>query len=599
MMNNLHLCHFRAVFALFFRVFAPIFAVSIPVFLSAQPTDYYRSPLDIPIYFSANFGEIRTNRFHTGIDIKTQGVTGKPLYAAADGYIARVTVAPRGYGRALYIAHPNGTTTVYCHMDRFRNDIEEWLRIERYRQKRSDIDAFPPASLFPVKKGETIGTAGNSGASSGPHLHYEVRESATSQTLNVITKGWVTPAEEDNTPPRIVRLYHIDIDTIAGVPIHSKARLHNVKQNSDGSYSLVNKSPLKAGPASYFVIEATDRRSDVTNTFGIYRVRMVVDGNETVVFEKDAVLFEDVRLACASVLYDIQRKTRNEAVMLATKSGNRLPMYKKAVDRGVVRFSGTSGTVTYNTLKNIDITVEDDSGNAAKLSFTIEPDIVHTVPERPAGRIATDKGNFIHYANGLAISIPQGALYEPMFYTQTVVEIPIAPRADSIRPLSPVYRIGDGVLPLQKAMTLSIAADIPDHLSSRASIAKVSDNGVLTYVGGSCIDRTVSSTTRDMGTFCVVADVTAPIVKVSFADGDNLVARTSITLTATDNFSGIAHFTGTIDGQWIIFERTASGSSFVHRFDTEKLQSGKTHTLEFTVRDGVGNTTTFKRSFYK
>ncbi len=129
-------------------------AALIPLALAAQPADYYRSPLDIPIYLSANFGEIRTNRFHTGIDIKTEGVVGKPLHAAADGHIARVTVAPTGYGRALYIAHPNGTTTVYAHMDRFTPEIEEYLRAERYRQRRSDIDAFPDASRFPVKKGD-------------------------------------------------------------------------------------------------------------------------------------------------------------------------------------------------------------------------------------------------------------------------------------------------------------------------------------------------------------------------------------------------------------------------------------------------------------
>ncbi len=203
------------------KLAAIIFALSIFNFqfstVAAQPADYYRSPLDIPIYLSANFGEIRTNRFHTGIDIKTEGVVGKPLFAAADGHIARVTVAPTGYGRALYIAHPNGTTTVYAHMDRFTPEIEDYLKAERHRAKRSDIDAFPDAARFPVKKGDRIGFAGNSGSSTGPHLHYEVRRTSDSRTLNVMTRGWITTAETDVVAPRIVRLYHIDVDTIAGV----------------------------------------------------------------------------------------------------------------------------------------------------------------------------------------------------------------------------------------------------------------------------------------------------------------------------------------------------------------------------------------------
>ena len=574
--------------------------------LSAQPAGYYRSPLDIPIYFSANFGEIRTNRFHTGIDIKNQGVTGKPLYAAADGYIARVTVAPNGYGRALYIAHPNGTTTVYAHMDRFTREIEDYLRAERYRQKRSDIDAFPPANRFPVQKGETIGLAGNSGSSTGPHLHYEVRESATSRTLNILAKGWVTPEVKDNVPPRIIKLYHIDTDTIAGVPIHSAPRAYDVKLNPDGGYSLTHTQPLKAGPASYFVVEATDRQGDVTNTFGIYRVRLAVDGTEKLLFEKDALSFDDIRYACASVLYSVQRSSRNEAVMLATKSGNHLPMYKKAVDRGVVRFdyapnTGTEETTksTDNALINIEIAVEDDAGNVVKLAFAVTRDLAHVIPKRPEGRIASDKRDFIHYADGMAVSIPRGALYEPIFYTQTIVETPVPPRADSIRPISPLHRIGDVVLPLHKNMTMIVAADVPDSLRARTCLAKVSDKGALSYMAGTYLDGAVKGTTRDFGTFCVVADTVPPVVKASFGEGENLSGKTAVTLTATDNFSGIAHFTGTIDGEWIIFERTASKGQFLHRFDTEKLQTGRSHTLEFTVRDGVGNTTTLRRTFLK
>jgi murein DD-endopeptidase MepM/ murein hydrolase activator NlpD len=202
--------------------------------ISAQPADYYRSPLDIPVYLSANFGEIRTNRFHTGVDIKTEGVVGKPVFAAADGYIARVTVAPAGYGRALYIAHPNGTTTVYCHLDGFTPAIEEYLRGERYRLGRSDLYAFPDAARFPVKRGDRIGFAGNSGASGGPHLHFEVRESATSRTLNVPARGWLATAEADDVAPLIVRLYHIDVDTVAGVPVHSRPRAYDVEAGEGG-----------------------------------------------------------------------------------------------------------------------------------------------------------------------------------------------------------------------------------------------------------------------------------------------------------------------------------------------------------------------------
>jgi hypothetical protein len=187
-----------------------------------------------------------------------------------------------------------------------------------------------------------------------------------------------------------------------------------------------------------------------------------------------------------------------------------------------------------------------------------------------------------------------------MFYTQSVVEMKVPPRADSIRPLSPLHRMGDGVMPLHSAMKIGISASVPESLRPRACLAKVSDNGTLTYAGGSYSAGRVNGSSRDFGTFCVVVDDTRPTVRASFADGADLSGTASITITATDNFSGIgSSFAGKIDGEWIIFERNASRGQFIHRFDTERLSAGTTHTLEFTCRDGAGNSTTLHRTFFK
>ncbi len=558
--------------------------------VSAQPADYYRCPVDFPVYLSANYGEMRTNRFHTGIDIKTQGTVGHQLYAAADGYIARVTVAPSGYGRALYINHPNGTVTVYAHMHKFTEEIEDWLRGERYAQQRSDIDAFPAADRFPVKKGDFIGLSGNSGSSQGPHLHYEVRRAADSKTLNIRTHGWM--AVKDDTPPRIIKLYHIDVDTIAGVPVQSKARAYDVKKNEDGNYSLVRTSTPKAGPASYFVVEATDRMNDVENTFGIYRARMEVDGREVLDFMKDELLFDDNRYCCASVYYDVQCKSKNEAVMLALRNGNSLPMYKKAVDRGVVSLRGAEK-------RNIKITIYDDALNAVTLEFAVECDENYVVPERPAGRLASDRRDFINSDNGMTVIIPKGALYEPMFYTQSIVEIAAQPRPDSIRPLSPIHRTGDGMMPLHRAMKIAVEAEIPARLRSGACLAKVSDDGKLSYLGGTYGEGTVKCSSRDFGTFCAVADTIPPVIKASFKEGEDLSKTRTVKLTLTDNFSDIAYFTGSIDGKWIIFEHNANSNEYLHTFDMDRIESGRTHTFAMTVRDGAGNTATLTSKFQK
>jgi hypothetical protein len=279
-------------------------------------------------------------------------------------------------------------------------------------------------------------------------------------------------------------------------------------------------------------------------------------------------------------------------------------MYKKAVTRGALEFpsiagGAADGTAAAETPKSITITVEDDAGNLSTLAFAVEPDLTRTAPARPEGRPTPPYGNFIHFADGLAVSIPREALYEPVFYTQQIVDQKVAPRSDSIRPLTPVYRTGDGVLPLHAAMRLEITSDLPEAVRSRACLARVSPSGTLSYAGGRWSNGGVNGTSRDFGTFCVVADRVAPTVRASFAEGADLGGSSRVTLTASDNFSGIANFSGTIDGEWIIFERNASRGQFVHRFDVERLTPGTTHTLEFTCRDGAGNTTTLHRTFSK
>jgi hypothetical protein len=259
--------------------------------------------------------------------------------------------------------------------------------------------------------------------------------------------------------------------------------------------------------------------------------------------------------------------------------------------------------------KRVSIIVEDDAGNTSTLGFAVEHDPARIAPARPEGRIALNTNDFIHASDGMTVSIPQGALYEPVFYTQSIVNATVAPRSDTIRPLSPLHRTGRGWEPLHKAMRIGIVAEIPEQLRSRACLAKVSDNGSLSYAGGSWVDGAyaggvwapgcVNGTTRDFGTYCVVVDATAPTVRASFNEGADLSKTSTVTITATDNFSGLASFSGTIDGEWIIFERNASRGQFVHRFDPSRLTAGTTHTLEFTCRDGVGNTTTLRRVFFK
>ena len=564
---------------------AVLAAVSVLTGLCAAAQSPYRFPMDVPPLLSANFAEMRTNHFHSGIDIKTGGSVGHNVYSVADGYISRISVTPGGYGRALYIAHPDGTTSVYGHLQSFMPEVEKYLTEQRYEQHRNSINLFPSPEMFPVKKGEKVALSGNSGYSLGPHLHFEIRRTSDSRTLNTLARGFVSV--RDDIPPLIAGLYYVHVDTVAGVPLHAAPR--RIELTSVGNdYSAV--SPVEVYGGGYFVIETTDRKNDVNNTFGVYRVTQRVDGAATVVFEKDEFLFSNTRYCNASVDYASQCGSRNEHIMLALMQNNLNPMYKHVVNRGLVE-------APQGQSRRVDILVEDDSGNSASLGFDIVGAAPAGMPERPAGRRAFCDAKFSHAADGAFVTIPAGALYEPIFYNQREVRPVLAPRGDGVAPLSKIYSIGSREVPLHKPFAIAIAADVPAPLQSKARIASVSDKGTLSHAGGRYKDGKVEGTLSSFGVYCVVVDTVSPVVKPSFADGETLSGRKSVTFAMSDNFSGIASFECEVDGQWAILEQNIIRGTATLVFDPARMRQGKDHSLSFTAVDGAGNKTVVRRRF--
>ena len=561
---------------------AAIFALSV---VSASAQGPYRFPMDVPPLLSANFAEMRTNHFHSGIDIKTGGSVGHDIYSVADGYISRISIAPSGYGRALYIAHPDGTTSVYGHLQSFMPEVEKYLKQQRYKQRKNNITLFFTPEQFPVKKGEKVALSGNSGYSFGPHLHFEIRRTSDARTLNTLSRGFVSV--RDGIAPRIAALYYVHVDTVAGVPVHAAPR--KIGLTSCGNdYSA--GSAVEVYGSGYFVIETTDRKNDVANTFGVYRVTQSVDGMPTVVFEKDEFLFSNTRYCNASVDYASQRGSRNEHIMLAMKQNNLNPMYKHVVNRGVVE-------AAEGRRRKVDITVEDDCGNTATLGFEIVGTAAQPAPERAGGRRAFCDSKFTHAADGAFVTIPAGALYEPMFYNQKTVSPVLAQRTDGVEPLSKIYSLGRRDIPLHKPFSAAVAVDVPEKLRPRACLASVSESGKLSYAGGRYKDGKVEGSLSSFGVYLVVVDTVAPVIKPSFADGEVLSGRSGVSFAMSDNFSGVASFECEVDGQWAILEQNVVRGTAALVFDRERMHAGREHSLRFTAVDGAGNKTVVTRRF--
>ncbi len=552
-----------------------------------DPTDYVYPVLNVARLYSANFGEMRPGHFHSGIDIKTDGVVGKPVVAAADGYIARIAVTAGGFGRAVYIAHPNGTTTVYAHLDSFRDDIERFVLNERYRTRQNNINIFPPADKFPLKQGEQFARAGNTGSSSGPHLHYEIRDSRTQRTLNMIAQRVIRT--RDDIPPRIARLHYIAVDTVRGVPVHSLPRPVEVVETSPGNYHLKQHAPLTVGGRGYFVLEVIDRKNDVSNSFGVWRTAQHVDSVKTFEFCIDGFLFNQTRY-CNAVTYFPLQKSGNEFIRLTQLENCIGDFYPVSQNRGLI-------TPAPGETQQIVIEAEDDSGNVSTVTFSItgqpsERDFRADADSLSLLPIVTNRMMFHHTCNGMSVQIPAGALYEPVFYTQSTR--PSDGIQTTTKVLSPIFSILSPKVPLHNAMTLSIRATVPESLQPHACLALVKGNKV-SYAGGRWRNGAITGSTRSFGDYCVVADTLPPTVTPKFSTTQPTITSKSITFELRDNFSGVGRYSATIDGQWILLERNPMRGTITHTFDDTRTPKGRTYALEVVVTDNCGNKTTWRQ----
>lgn len=550
-----------------------------------DPDDYIYPVRDVAGLYAANFGEMRPNHFHTGVDIKTDGVEGKPLVAVADGYVARIAVSPSGYGRALYLSLDNGTTAVYGHIARFRNDIERYVRGERERLRRNRIDLWCPAGRFPVRQGDTIAFSGNSGSSFGPHLHYEIRETATQRTLNTVRLGIVRP--EDTLPPRILRLRYFETDTVRGVPLHAERWVRDAVQRTEGDYRLTEETPLPVGPDGFLVLEATDRRNGVANRFGLYRVTLYADGEPLFEYRMDGFTFDRSRYCNAVAYYPLQVTARCEILRLAAVEGACTDFYT------LLRGRGALGAAE-GEMRRIRIEAEDDCGNCAALECTVRGRAPRPIADDPAA-IACDRRRPTLLTCGEAeYTLPAGALYESALVRPRQIDADTSTAEGPLR-LTPRYRFLSSDTPLHRAATVRIRAYVPEALRPHTVLAVIGRNGKPAYAGGRYVDGYLTAQTAQTGDFVVVADTVAPVVQPLFAEGARISRGGTLRFRVGDDFSGIVSCELFIDGQWVVCDRYPMQGTALHELDPA-LAPGR-HVACLEVCDACGNRTMWKGTF--
>lgn len=550
--------------------------------VSAQ-NETFSYPVKIPVFLSANFCELRPNHFHGGIDIKTEQRIGVPMYAAMEGFIYRIVVSPGGYGNALYIEHPNGKSTVYAHLDRFRDDIQAYVKEEQYRQKSFAVDLAPDKEMFVVKKEELIAFGGNSGSSGGPHLHFEIRDTPTQDALNPLA---FYPEIRDNIAPRVYSVTVYPLSDNGHVNFASFPRKYQTVA-SGNNYSLSQAPEISVFGRIGISVNANDFYDGSHNPCGIYSAELKVDDNLIFAYTFDRMPFGDTRYMNSHIDYaeSVERGTRMHRMWRLP--GNKLKIYRQDLTDGTIDIADGES-------KKLELVLADLAGNKSTVRFTLKG--IFREIQKPiianSRFFPYDEENYI-VTPELEFFAPEGAFYDDFYCRYDSLP-------KSVSTYSAIHKIHNDGTPVHDAVSIRIkTSGLPEHLIEKAFIAKISENGYRSFVGGTYNNGWFSTETRTLGSFAVIADTIPPVINPLSIKNNSLTESSRIRFTISDNLSGIKSYEGTINGDWVLFEYDAKNRMLVYHIDSARLTLGKRHQLVLRVTDNAGNLSTYEANFWK
>jgi len=542
--------------------------------------DSFTSPLKPPFFFSGDFGELRPSHFHSGLDYRTQGRTGLPVYAVKDGYVSRIGVSTTGYGNALYLSHPDGTTSVYGHLERFQPKLQEYVKDIQYNRESFQVNITPKAGEFHFKKGEVIAWSGNSGSSGGPHLHFEIRNTKSERACNPL---FFNLGIKDNSAPKIAALivYPLSPNSNVGQE-RNKKRFETVP--IPGGYRLKLNLPIGLFGKIGFGIQADDDFNGVGLKIGIYSATLYCDGRQVFGFKMNNFSFEDTRYANSQADFEEYQKTHHWIQRLYKQPGNHLDIYDPENKDGVLNLDDTKG-------HEFEIIVCDAFRNKTSLKF-------HTTSKKSSLPAKNQSyGHLFEYDHAndfendkIKIEMPEGALYDNLDFLWKSSGKPSGCYSE-------LQQVGSKFIPLQKPYKLSIKCDfIPDKFRDKALIVLIDPaSGQKSAIGGEYSDGWVTVKTNLLGSFAIAVDKTPPsITPINLKDKRTLSNLSKIHFKISDDLSGIKSYRGEIDGKWVLFEFEAKSRLLTYTFDKSRMTFGKSHLLRLVVTDYQGNSSEYK-----
>jgi len=539
---------------------------------------HFNFPMRITPVLSGNFGEIRSNHFHSGLDFKTEKRTGIPVYAVADGWISRIRISAYGFGYALYIDHPSGYTSVYGHLDRYAYPIDSLAMAAQYSIESFELDSLYQPKRFPVKAGQLIAYSGTSGLSTAPHLHFEIRDTRSEDVLDPLI--WYGESIPDKQAPRIRQITLFAANNQGIIQGNRRQYAVSTIQQQDGSWVIKDSFPSAFGTLG-LGIKAYDYMDNTTNTYGVWSIKLYK--NDTLLYSRqmDRFAYSDTRYVNATIDYNDWQRNNSIVMRSYLLPGNQWP-HAFAIKRGLF-------TLNKGEISHFRYELSDRKGNTTTLHFTLKGASIPIPAQHQVGQRMAYALSNVWEENGIRLELPKGALYEDLFFTagRTIGN----EHAD-------IFRLHDSGTPIHMAVPLSIRIK-SDTVTrkSRYYLARKNTAGKWLFAGsGTYKNGWLTTPIKEFGTYTVLTDKTPP--KITPIDSNNAVKNRLFRIRVSDDASGVVSWRGTIDGKWVLFTFNIHSGELRYAFDDSRLSRNGQHSLMLTVTDACGNTQSFNHSFY-
>ena len=536
------------------------------------PENYFSKPVEIPLILSGSFGELRSNHFHSGIDIKTQSKQGLNIVSSADGYVSRIKIAHGGFGKAIYVNHKNGYTTVYGHLKKFNTEIENYIKRIQYRRESYEVDVYLNENTLNVYKNQIIAFSGNTGGSSGPHLHYEIRKTSNQKPLNPLLFGMEV---KDTRRPEIKDLFiYNDVDTNFNNLTANKLKLTKLND------SVFNSNEININGLTGFGINVIDKQDLANNKNGVYKISTYYNNQLVNSILYDGFLFEESILINTLIDYKYYLNNKERIIKLFKSPGNTLSFYEN-LNNGLI-----NKTKGYSEFK-IKISDIKNNNTYVIIPLNSENKLIQQ-NKKVKSKIKYNKlinndleSNF--NIENYQISIPKNTFLKN-------VNLLIELKNDSLKVINPT-------IPVFK----NIKIVFPNYFNKKGNYLANMDQKNNEYFITSKLNskNNFETKTKRLGTFFIKNDSVLPLIKsLSFKKGDWISNKNEIKFKILDKETGIKKYRGSINGKWVLFEYEYKKNEISYSFDQYYIKKSRNE-VEIYVEDMVGNINILKTSFYR